>query len=223
MGSCGFRSVVSEVVLGCLDDTGDGGDVDDCARIAFCMLGRFLEEREKGCGHEEDLRNIRSVGISPGLEGFVLVIEEISGHFLCGRGFGLLRVEFDAGVIDKDVEMALLLGNLLGKVLDGGLLRDVTGDWDDLAWDVFAVHLADFLELVGCSSTDVDLGSIGSCAFVRGDMTSQSSLKQLTKCLCSHQPNTCTSTCDEGNFAFDSVQVLELELLHTLIERHGWR
>ena len=119
MGSCGFRSVVSEVMLRRLHHAGDGGNVDDCARITFCMLGRLLEKWEEGCGHEKDLSDVGSVGIGPGLEGFVLVVEEVSGHLLCRRGFGLLRIKFDAGVVDEDVEVVLLLGNLLGKGFDG--------------------------------------------------------------------------------------------------------
>jgi len=52
-GSLG--GVVCEMVLGGLDDTGDGADVDDAARVSVLVLRGGLEKRKESGGHEEAL------------------------------------------------------------------------------------------------------------------------------------------------------------------------
>ena len=58
-GSLG--SVVGKVVLGGLDDTGDGADVDYTSGVSVLVLGSGLEEWEEGGGHEVALWDARGV------------------------------------------------------------------------------------------------------------------------------------------------------------------
>ena len=72
-----LAGVVREVVLGGLDEAGDGGDVDDCSREARVGVGGFGEEWEEGGGHEEERGDVGGVGLSPRLDGLVGVVKEV--------------------------------------------------------------------------------------------------------------------------------------------------
>ena len=128
-----FTRVVREVVLGGLDEAGDGGDVDDGARVAGVQVGCFAEEGEEGGGHEEELRDVGGVGGCPHLDGLVRVVEEVGGHLGGGGGFGCLAVEGDAGVVDEHVEGLLAGGDVRDEGLDRGFAGDVGSNGDDFA------------------------------------------------------------------------------------------
>jgi len=49
--------------------------VDHTSRVAVLEFSRLLEKREEAHGHEETLRNVRSVGIDPVFNVRVLVVE----------------------------------------------------------------------------------------------------------------------------------------------------
>ena len=87
-------------MLACLDEAGNGGDVDDGARVAVLVLACFLQKREESGGHEEELGNVGPVRVGPVVEGGVFVVEEVLGHFFGGLGFGLLGCAVYAGIID---------------------------------------------------------------------------------------------------------------------------
>lgn len=73
--------------------------------------------------------------------------------------------------------MVFFFGEVLVEFLDGIFAADVGRDGDDLAFDSFGIGFDYCVELVLCSTNDVDLGSVDS------------------EGLCSHQANTTTATC----------------------------
>lgn len=64
--------------------------------------------------------------------------------------------------VDKDIKEALLVLDLLDKLLDFTLLGDVANNGDDLARDVLSVGLLNGLELLFGTANDVDLSTVNS-------------------------------------------------------------
>ena len=100
MNGGGLAGIVAEVVLGGLDETGDGADVDDGAGVAGMQVAGILEKRQEGSGHEEALGHVRAVGIGPVFHSGVFVLEEIFAHIFGGFVFSGLCGRADAGIID---------------------------------------------------------------------------------------------------------------------------
>ena len=185
-----FGGVVGKVVLCRLGDAGDGGDVDDGAGPAVRLFRRGLQEGEEGGRHEVELRDVGAVDVVPFLEGGLLVVEEVLGHFFGGLGFGGLGVDVDAGVVDEDVETLVFAGDLMDEALDVIFGGDVRGDGDDLAGNVFAVDFDDALQLFFGAAGDVDFGTVDG------------------ECLDAHQTDATTAARDEGNLCFLSVMII---------------
>ena len=132
-GSC-FAGVVREVALGLEDNTGDGGDVDDGARVSLLVFRGALEERQEGTGHEVDLGDVGLVLGGPVVEFLAFGVEEVVTELLCVLACRRdLAGGVDAGVVDQDAEALLARFNFFGQAQDVFLAGDVGNERDDLA------------------------------------------------------------------------------------------
>ena len=72
-------------------------------------------------------------------------------------GVSIGRTGGDAGVVDKDVELLFVLGELLAQAPDRVLVTDVCSKRNNLAGDVLAVRLDNTVKLLLRAIGNVDL------------------------------------------------------------------
>ena len=148
--------IISEMVLGALDETRDGSDVENGSGVAVLVLRRLLQQWQEGRAKEEDLADVRAVDLLPHLETLVLGIEDVSSYLFGAVAFRLVRGACDTGVVDEHAEALLPLFEVGDETPDIILLGDVGGEGDDLARNALAVGLGHAFELLFRTAYDVD-------------------------------------------------------------------
>jgi hypothetical protein len=140
-GFADLAGVVLWVMLHRLDLPGHGRNVKHSSRPSLGLLRRFLKQRQEAGRHEVDLRNVRPIHIIPVLECSVLSREHVLLHLLGAGRFGLESLCGYSGVVDQDIQVGFLLGDLIVELRDVILFGNVGCNGDDLAGDVLAVGL----------------------------------------------------------------------------------
>ena len=176
-----FAGVVAEVVLGGLDEAGDGGDEENGGGPLGVALGAGLKEGEEGGGHEVLRGDVYVVDIVPVGVCDLVIVEQVGLHLVCVTvALSGERCGGDTGIVDEDVESLLAGLNLLVESLNTLLVGDICGDGDDLAGDVLAVLLNNGVKLLLGAAGDVDLGAVDS------------------ESLSGHKTQTRATACEEG-------------------------
>lgn len=158
--SRGLAGVVAEVVLGALDQATDTADVDHSARPVWVTFGRGLQQGEKGGGHEKDAGDIGAVCVGPVLESGGLGVEEFLLHIGGGSRLGGVGFTADARIVDQDTETLLTRLDLFDQPRDLFFLGYITGEGDDLPFDILVVLVDYVLELFFGAADDIDLRAV---------------------------------------------------------------
>ncbi len=130
-------------------------------------LGCFLQQGEEGHSHEEELRDVGSVCVDPVIDSRGFVIKHILLHFLSGLCLGLLCIARNACVVDEDTETFLARLDLLDQLGNLVLRCDVGRDWNNFASNALSVGSDNVLELLLCTSDDIDLGTVNCKSLCR--------------------------------------------------------
>lgn len=140
-------------VRGLLQEREEGG----CGWVSVVVKSSRSDERSL-TRSEVDGRDVRAVDTGPVLKVDALGVKQVLLQ-LCRviglRGDGIAA---DAGVVDQDTQ-ALLAGlDLLHQLGDVVLARDVESTQRyDVALDVLAIRLLDFVKFLSAATCDVDL------------------------------------------------------------------
>lgn len=197
----GLASVVLRVVLSGLDFAGHGSNVDDGATPTFGLLGGPLKQRQESGSHEVDLADVGAVDALPVFEVGVLVVKESLFQILCTSSLGVEGSSRYASVVDEDVKVVFLFGEVVVELGDVLLGRDVGSEGDDLALDSLVVSLSHAIHFVFSAANDVDLCTIDS------------------EGLSGHKANATTAASNEGYLVFDIEDIGQLEAVVVVLVR----
>ena len=105
----------------------------------------------------------------------------------------------DAGIVDQNAQTLFLGGYFIHESFDLIFLRDIRGDWDDLARDILTIDLSHAVEFLTRPATDVDFGPVDS------------------ESLGCHQADARTASGDQGDLPGNIEELVDLEILIVVV------